>query len=362
MTVLKDEKRRTWTVVTYIDGKQHWRRGFKTKREAVAYEHQIKEAGSEMLPAKFDRFGEVANEFFLHQQLTCSKSTYVTNMSRYKVHIEPYLAKAKMEKIRTADVQSIVHRLVSSPKGYSNAYINNIISTINKIFNFAINMDYFRGSNPAKRIRLLKVEKAETKYFTLAEIETLLEAEKDEEYRNFLTVLAFCGIRVGEARAIQWRQVDLQAGTILIDSHIMDKGRGGIVPGRKNNKNYTIYMTSRVKFVLEKMYKSESQKDGFSTERYVFGFWEPWSYNKVRTRFKKLLVSSGIGREDATLHYFRHSYASILANSGATIQELAAALGDTLEITINTYSHMYHDTNKKVSQRLDIILNKRYDL
>ena len=42
MTVKKDDKRGTWTVVVYHNGKHYWRRGFRTKREAIRVELEIK--------------------------------------------------------------------------------------------------------------------------------------------------------------------------------------------------------------------------------------------------------------------------------------------------------------------------------
>lgn len=45
-----------------------------------------------------------------------------------------------------------------------------------------------------------------------------------------------------------------------------------------------------------------------------------------------------------------------MANSGASLQELAGSLGDTLEVTINTYSHMYDNVNEKISNRINAII------
>ena len=57
------------------------------------------------------------------------------------------------------------------------------------------------------------------------------------------------------------------------------------------------------------------------------------------------------------IHDLRHGYASLLANAGASIQELSAALGDSLEVTINTYTHMYDNINKTINDRVNQIIN-----
>lgn len=113
-------------------------------------------------------------------------------------------------------------------------------------------------------------------------------------------------------------------------------------------------MPVNIKESLLMIYNMEKIKDGFNEDKYVFGFYTSWSYNEIRTRLKSTLKKSGI--PDIKLHTLRHSYASLLANNGATIQEVAVALGNTLEVTINTYSHMYDDVNEKIVNRINSII------
>ena len=55
------------------------------------------------------------------------------------------------------------------------------------------------------------------------------------------------------------------------------------------------------------------------------------------------------------IHDFRHSHASLLANNGINIQEIARRLGHTnIEITWNIYSHLYPHQEEKAVE----ILNK----
>ena len=103
-----------------------------------------------------------------------------------------------------------------------------------------------------------------------------------------------------------------------------------------------------------KIYEIEKQKDGFELNRFIFGFYKPWSNNKIRLRFKKALQTAEL--RDMKIHSLRYGYASLLANHGATVQELSAAFGDTLQVTLTTYAHMYADTNRQISNRVDRII------
>lgn len=352
MTVRK-EKNGTWTAIVYIEGKQVWRRGHRTKKAAQKTELELR-AGLDG-PALSLKFDELAELFLAHQKQTCRPSTVKTNESRYAVHVKPYLGSKYIDNISVGDIQKIVHTLVSSQNGYSATYINLITGTIRKIFNYGIDMGYV-DKNPAKKIKKLKEKKKDMKYISIDEAKLLFDtANNDFLYRCFLELLLFSGIRVGEARALWWEQVDFDKNTITINAHVVDKGGVRRDPGRKNHKNYTIFMTQRVRTLLLQIYDMEKKKDGFTEHRYVFGFYEPWSYNMIRTRFDKLLKKCGL-RDDLTLHSLRHGFASLLANNGATIQELAAALGDTLEVTLGTYSHMYDNVHQKICDRMDDVV------
>ncbi|MFR5439949.1 MAG: tyrosine-type recombinase/integrase, partial [Monoglobus pectinilyticus] len=68
---------------------------------------------------------------------------------------------------------------------------------------------------------------------------------------------------------------------------------------------------------------------------------------------KKYAELAGIKK--IRIHDFRHSHASLLANEGINIQEIARRLGHSkIEITWNTYSHLY----PREEERAINILNK----
>lgn len=351
MAVKKDNKRGTWTVVVYHGGKHYWRRGFRTKRDAIKAELEIK-AGLQT-SKKHMKLDELEIEFLAHQKLHFSMTTVKTNESRYNMHIKPYLGEKYIDKITAKDIQSIANMLKMSKRKYKNSYINHIIEGISKLYNYAIDMEYI-DYNPAKRVKKLKEQKTDIQYITKDQFESLYQIIDDYYYKTFLLILFYTGIRVGEARAITWSQINFKSNRLNVDAHIVDKGGTRRVEGRKNNKNYTLIMPINVRNSLFDIYNIEKNKDGFDDNKYVFGYYKSWSYNKIRTRFKHYLKDAGL--EDIKLHTLRHSYASLLANSGATIQELAGALGDTLEVTINTYSHMYDDINEKITKRINAII------
>jgi len=57
-----------------------------------------------------------------------------------------------------------------------------------------------------------------------------------------------------------------------------------------------------------------------------------------------------------SIHSYRHSHASLLANEGINIQEIARRLGHArVEMTWNTYSHLYPREEERAVEILNRI-------
>ena len=70
---------------------------------------------------------------------------------------------------------------------------------------------------------------------------------------------------------------------------------------------------------------------------------------------KNKMFAKAAGLKHIRIHDFRHSHASLLANEGINIQEIARRLGHSkIEMTWNTYAHLY----PREEERAVKILNK----
>ena len=60
------------------------------------------------------------------------------------------------------------------------------------------------------------------------------------------------------------------------------------------------------------------------------------------------------GVKKIRIHDLRHSHASLLVAMGFSPKEIAERLGhENIETTLNTYSHLYPDTQVKLANKLD---------
>lgn len=59
------------------------------------------------------------------------------------------------------------------------------------------------------------------------------------------------------------------------------------------------------------------------------------------------------GLQRIRIHDLRHSHAALLVELGYSIVAVAERLGDTVEVAMTTYSHLYPDKNQDMADDLD---------
>ena len=71
-----------------------------------------------------------------------------------------------------------------------------------------------------------------------------------------------------------------------------------------------------------------------------------------------LIIVEAAGVKAIRVHDFRHSHASLLANEGINIQEIARRLGHAkISMTWDTYSHLYPREEERAVKILNNIKN-----
>ena len=79
-------------------------------------------------------------------------------------------------------------------------------------------------------------------------------------------------------------------------------------------------------------------------------------YVKLRGRLKIAQRNSGL-TQDFTIHCFRHSHVSLLIELGYSALIIADRIGDTVETTLKTYSHLYPGKQVQLVNKLEEINN-----
>ena len=103
---------------------------------------------------------------------------------------------------------------------------------------------------------------------------------------------------------------------------------------------------------IKKLYEISKKHYGFNDDWYLFGDTEPITNGKLRCRKNKNCKLAEV--KQIRIHDFRHSCASLLINSGATINVVAKYLGHTkIDETLNTYSHLFKNQMNEIVSIID---------
>ena len=160
-------------------------------------------------------------------------------------------------------------------------------------------------------------------------------------------------MRKGEIHALTWN--DYKDGYISITKSLTQKLKGDdrITPPKNKSSVRTIQVPLPLKKILDEHYNRCKEIDGFSNDLYICGGLKPLRDTTLENANIKFANEAGIKK--IRIHDFRHSHASLLANEGINIQEVARRLGHSnVTITWQTYSHLY----PKEEERAIAVLNK----
>jgi len=152
---------------------------------------------------------------------------------------------------------------------------------------------------------------------------------------DFAAGLAFTGCRVGEAREIAWRDVDFDAGEIIV--------RGDPETATKNWELRRVPLIPDARALLERM---RTERKGEPLDAKVF---------RVRECQKALdRACKKVGTDRITHHDLRHLFATCCIESGVDIPTVSRWLGhkDGGALAMKTYGHLRREHSIAQAQRV----------
>ena len=156
MAVYKDNATGTWRVIYRFtnwkgERKQTQKRGFATKREALAWEHEVMLKQNSKLDMTFASFFEV---YEADKKQRVKESTWESKSHVIRTKILPYFGNRKIAEIEAKDVIAWQNELMAyrdeKGKPYSADYLKTIHAQLTAIFNHAVNF-YNLPYSPARR-------------------------------------------------------------------------------------------------------------------------------------------------------------------------------------------------------------------
>jgi integrase len=205
-------------------------------------------------------------------------------------------------------------------------------------------------SNPAADVKPPRNQQSsEKEVLTPRQVRALLQTVRGSRYETVIVLGATCALRVGEALALRWEDVDLDAGTVSI-RHTLWKGK--LYPPKTPQSRRTLRLPERALECLRR--HSEHRKEGYllatrngtpvAAENFWYCGWKP------------ALRAAGLD-ESLTFHQLRHGAASLLLNQNVPIPVVSKYLGHASpNITMRVYAHVLAGTSGIAADGIDAAL------
>ena len=302
------------------------------------------------------------------------ESSITKNASHIEHYVLPDFSDKRVKNLTAPMFQEWKNKIdsatyMNSAKPLSLRYKQNIYSAFRSLLNWGVEMDYVSKNNLLK-VKQFKApnaipEKQNIDFYTPEEYKRFSEAaleyakeentHKDWGYYVFFSIAFYMGMRKGEIHALKWSDIDGEYMNISRSINQKQKGVDRETPP----KNRSSVRTIQIPFPLLKILKAHKHRYqsyvSFSDDFRVCGGPQPLRDTTIENRNK--LFSKKAGVKKIRIHDFRHSHASVLVNEGINIQEIARRLGHSkVEVTWNTYSHLYPREEERATQILNNVI------
>ena len=351
MAVYKEEKTNTWRAVyRYTDWngerKQTQKRGFKTKREAQAWEREQLNKASADLDMTFKSFVDL---YTADMKTRLKENTWSTKEHIIRTKLLPYFGKLKMCKITAQQIITWQNEMMNHKdeqgKPYSPVYLKTVHNQLSAIFNHAVRY-YNLRENPCKKAGSMgKKKNREMQFWTKEEYLKFIEAVKDKPYSyHAFQILYWCGLRVGELLALTSQDIDFDNGAMHICNTVV-KGDMKYIEEERTKTKKSDRVIALVDFTVPhlKALKDEQLAAGLTLDKVCrWSNGDDIKHDYISKKFNKLLKANNL--PSIRYHDLRHTAASLLIVSGATPQQTQEFLGhETVSTTMNIYAHCLNE-------------------
>ncbi|MBQ1120508.1 site-specific integrase [Streptomyces sp. B15] len=296
------------------------------------------------------RFAEVA-EAWLAAQVHLKRSTRNRYRGVLDVHVIPRWGTTRLDRIRFEDISEWLAEMLSggstggrklSARSVRKAYV-----VLSRVLAFAVKSRRL-AFNPAVGVELPKPAPADHVYLDDMQVDALADAAGP--YRVFILLLAYTGVRWGEASALKVGRVDLDACRAhIVEGYVEDNGKL-YLDSPKNHERRSVPIP---RFLVEEL---KPHIEGRGEEELLFTAPQGGALRARNFRqrfFAQAVAKAGLGYLKLTPHKLRHTAASLAIASGADVNVVQTMLGHkSATLTLDTYGHLFPDRLDEVSKKM----------
>jgi integrase len=195
------------------------------------------------------------------------------------------------------------------------------------------------------------------------EVQRLLDAAKEERYRDALYLIVTVGLRIGEAVGLLWS--DLEEDRLFIRrTASLIRGNVMLGPPKTERSKRNFYLPRDVMVMLEHQKYLQTIELSMIGERphHMFCTSQGTAINpnNLRRAYRRMVENAGLSK--LRVHDLRHTFTTLARDAGLDLEVVASVLGQDPRVTLEVYSHVTEKRKRKASLELSELLEgKRRD-
>lgn len=344
-----------WKVRYRIGEKQYSKNGFKTKREAEAFEsEQLRKIRNQSWtePAKSKTTLDEIFKSWISVSTRSARTNY-DYQQLWESRIQPTWGHYPVKSIAPTDLAKWFADLQNE---YKPTTVRKILTIFSQVLDWAVT-DRRIEENPLKRVKetsrgpLVKnrITTQDKVVLTHQQVTALAEAVP-AHYKDFILFLAYTGLRFGEATALQIRDVNLLKKRLHVKRSWSYVG-GQLIEGKtKNSQDREVPIPELLIASVESRVNAAN-----SPSDLLFKSVKGLAIRNESFRRKVFVPAlNNCGVEDFTIHGLRHTYAALAVQAGVNPKTLQKAMGHSdIRLTMDIYGGIFDDDLDGLSNSLN---------
>lgn len=394
-----------------VDGKRRKKEkgGFRTKKEAeAALATAISEynnVGSVFEPSEITVADYLDQWYELYCKPNLKYNTQVGYLRIMEGRLKPRFGEYRLKAITSAVLQEYANNLKMC--GLAKHSISGILSVFGAALDYAVEPMHYLRDNPMRYVKYPKVERQprERIILTMDEWQQIADRFRDTRYYIPLIIGFYTGMRISEAFALTWDDIDLENRTLTVNKQIVKRNFGADVrkavekKGKKELRSSWYFTTPKtptssrtIPFgdtlckALKEEYTAQRRNELKYGEFYTIHVLKKELDEKGSDMFRvvpiqkcaasplqrvRLVCIAENGQYTSTdsfkycsrvihndlqlafdYHSLRHTHATLLIEAGANVKNVQMRLGHSnIQTTLQTY---VHNTEKMGEQSVEL--------
>lgn len=281
---------------------------------------------------------ELSALYYEHQKKEYKPQTAEGNKKKIKKAIELIGPSIKADALNAHYIREKLKK--DSPDTY-----NGRIKRLKAMLRWAYSEDLISNITWLDKLKNQKTDpirvKVQDKYFEHEELDAVLAAMNHQKWKDLTKFLALSGMRVGEAIALDRKDIDLKKRVIHVTKTYAQFTQD-VSSAKTTSSIRDIYIQDELKNHINRMLK---YTDNFIDRKNADTY---FAYNE----YLRKITEAVLGRR-LTTHALRHTHVALLAEADIPLDQIARRLGHAnSKITQDVYMHVTERKKSAENQRI----------